>query len=234
MQIRLSRSLPALLSVFLASSVPASADVRITMRDGRVSLKATNATVREILAEWAKVGQARIINGERITGAPITIELTDVAEGQALDVLLRTVAGYMAAPRPTALPNAAQFDRILILPTSTPPRVTAVPPQPAVAQQPRPVLPQQPPQLAPAPQGDDPDGPVPVLGPVFNTFPQPGQPGAVLQPGQAVAAPFAIAPVRGTNAPPPGTQMPIGVAVPGMVAQPPPQPGQPVPPPQDR
>src|SRR4030095_11786367 len=83
-------------AVCLAFPVPASADVQLSMQDGRVTLKATNATVREILAEWAKGGQAKIVNGERLTGAPLTIELTNVTEGQALDVLLRTVAGYLA------------------------------------------------------------------------------------------------------------------------------------------
>ena len=42
----------------------------VTMKDGRVTLAANGATVREILAEWARVGQTRIVNGERVTGAP--------------------------------------------------------------------------------------------------------------------------------------------------------------------
>jgi hypothetical protein len=137
MTIRSAASILALALVAVLTAAPARADVQITMSDGRVSLKATNATVREILAEWAKVGQARIINGERLTGAPLTIEMSNVTEGQALDVLLRTVAGYMAASRPTAVPNLSQFDRILILPTSVAPRVAATPPPPAFAQQPQ-------------------------------------------------------------------------------------------------
>ncbi len=46
----------------LAPAASARADVQIAMRDGRVTLDAAGATVREILAAWAKVGQTRIVN----------------------------------------------------------------------------------------------------------------------------------------------------------------------------
>ena len=220
----------------LAVPAPASADVQLSMHDGRVTLKATNATVREILAEWAKVGQARIVNGERLTGTPLSIELTNVTEGQALDVLLRTVAGYVAAPRPTPVPNGSQFDRILILPTSTPPpRPSAAPPAPSFP---------QPPQFSPPPIPDDDDDDQPrglpgpgQRGPVFNTFPQPVPPGQPVTPGQPMPAgappnfPFNAAPGRNSNPPAgtttPGAQMPVGVSVPGMIV--PQQQPQPVP-----
>lgn len=229
MTIRSAASILALALVAVLAATPARADVQITMSDGRVSLKATNATVREILAEWAKVGQARIVNGERLTGAPMTIEMTNVTEGQALDVLLRTVAGYMAASRPTAVPNLSQFDRILIMPTSVAPRVAATPPPPAFAQQP---------QFVPPPQFDDdqdeprsppgPNGPN-IRGPIFNTFPQPGQPVNMPtrgQPGQPVNIPNGGGNVP-AGTPNPGAQMPVGVSVPGMIVPaPPPQPGQ--------
>jgi hypothetical protein len=220
MNIRSCRPIVAIAFAAILTAAPASAEVQLTMRDGRVSLKATNATLREILAEWARIGQARIINGERIAGAPLTLELTNVTEGQALDVLLRTVATYMAAPRPVAMPNASQFDRILILPTSTPPRVTAAPPTPTFQPQP---------QFTPPPQVDDQDdfrnGPVPnPRGPIFNTFPQPGQPTAQPVPVPGMGVPAGVTVPAGINAP--GGQMPVGVSVPGMVVPAPPQPGQ--------
>ena len=40
----------------------ASADVQLTMQNGRVSLVATDATVRQILTEWARVGHTKIVN----------------------------------------------------------------------------------------------------------------------------------------------------------------------------
>ena len=83
----------------LAAASTASADVQITMRDGRVSVIAKDATLRQILAEWAKVGQTKILNADRVPGAPLTLQLNNVPETQALDTLLRTVSGYVASPR---------------------------------------------------------------------------------------------------------------------------------------
>jgi hypothetical protein len=221
-------------AALVATPITASADVQISMHDGRVTLKATNATVREILAEWAKVGQARIVNGERLTGTPLSLELTDVTEGQALDVLLRTVAGYVAAPRPTPVPNGSRFDRILILPTSTPPRPSAAPPTPSFPQP-------APPQFSPPPIPDDDDddqrgAPPNPRGPVFNTFPQPvapAQPAPPMPAGAPTNFPFNAAPGRNSTVPAgtatPGAQMPVGVSVPGMIVPQQQQQPQPVP-----
>src|SRR5207249_4445416 len=46
----------------------------------------------------------------------VTIELTNVSEQKALDVVLRRVSGYVAAQRVVAVPNASVFDRILVMP----------------------------------------------------------------------------------------------------------------------
>ena len=100
------------------------AEVRLTLHDGVVSLVAKDATVRQILAEWAKVGQTKIVNAEGIAGGPISLQLVDVPEEQALDIILRTVSGYLAAPRQIVAANLSHFDRILIMPTSMPVPVT--------------------------------------------------------------------------------------------------------------
>ena len=76
----------------------AFADVQISIHDGRVTLTAKDATVRQILTEWARVGRTRIVNIERIAGAPITMELTNVPEQEALDLLMRSLSGYLVAP----------------------------------------------------------------------------------------------------------------------------------------
>ena len=57
--------------------------------------------VRTILAEWGKIGGTKVVGAERITGAPLTVKLINVTEAQALETILRSVAGYMAAPRNT-------------------------------------------------------------------------------------------------------------------------------------
>jgi len=118
---------------WLALGSTALADVRISIHDGQVSLAAKDATVRQILTEWARVGRTQIVNVERIAGGPVTIEFNNVPEQDALDMLLRTVSGYMAAPRAQVVSDASQFDRIIVMPTSAAPRPapSAAPPPPA-------------------------------------------------------------------------------------------------------
>jgi hypothetical protein len=104
----------------MACAWPAPAragDVSLIIRDGRVTLVARDATVRQILTEWARVGKTRIVNLERVPGGPLTVELKDVPEARALQTILRAVAGYMAAPRLVPNPQASVFDRIVVMPT---------------------------------------------------------------------------------------------------------------------
>jgi hypothetical protein len=61
----------------------------------------------------------------------MTLELSGVTERQALGVLLRSVSGYIAAPRRDASPGASTLDRILILPTSNPVTQASSSPTPA-------------------------------------------------------------------------------------------------------
>jgi hypothetical protein len=220
------------ITAWLFAVSTASADVQLTMQNGRVSLVATDATVRQILTEWARVGQTKIVNVERVPGGPVTLELTNVPEAQALDVLLRTISGYITAPRPVDQANLSRFDRIILMPTLAAARPATSPPPPPVFQQ----SPQfQPPQ--PADDDDDerpaPNVPVPGAqrGPVFNTFPQPQvvSPQAAPMPQPGVGAPVQV-PASATPSASPTPVAPYGgVAVPGMVAPPPPTPpGQPV------
>ncbi len=223
---------------WLAAASSAFADVQVTMENGRVSVLAKDATLRQILTEWARVGQTKVVNVERIPGAPMTIELRDIPEAQALEILLRSLSGYMAAPRPTQAPNLSRFDRIVVMPTMAAVRQapTAGAPPPPVFQQQQNLMQQV---VQPAEAEDDdrqpPGAPFQNPGaqrPVFNSFPQPqilgpnGVPANAPQPGYT---------------PPPGMQLPTdvqkapapapfptaapGVAVPGMVVPVPLQPG---------
>ena len=115
----------------------ASADVSLQLRDGRVTLVARRASLQQVLGEWARKGRTRIVNLERLGGPALTLQLTDVPEQKALAILLRSAAGYIAAPRSVAMADASMYDRILILPTSTAamaappaarPRLTVAPP----------------------------------------------------------------------------------------------------------
>jgi len=114
--------------LFSVLAAPAGAQgVKLQFNAGQVSLSAQNAPIRVILQEWARLGGATIINGDRVAGPPVTLELTGVPERQALDVVLRSVAGYIVAPRRAGSPGASAFDRIMILPTSVAPRTPAAP-----------------------------------------------------------------------------------------------------------
>src|ERR1700712_6067597 len=99
------------IAVWLGAVSTASADVHLTMQNGRVSLVAKDATVRQILTEWARVGQTKIVNMERVPGGPVTLELTNMPEAQALEILLRSLSGYITAPRPVDVANLSHFDR---------------------------------------------------------------------------------------------------------------------------
>jgi len=215
----------------VGSSSAAFAEVQLTMQNGRVSLVAKDATLRQILAEWAKVGQTKIVNGDRVPGGPMTLQFTNWPEQQALESLLRTLTGYIAQPREIQVANLSRFDRIVVMPTiATPPVMTAGGAPPPVFPQPgNPAF--QPPVQTLDDQDDE--RPVPNRGPMFNTFPPPqiANPNGAMPPG-------AINPAQGPlmlpqpNAPAqpgvgqPGTY-PTGVSVPGMIVPAPPQPGQP-------
>jgi hypothetical protein len=241
----------AAFAVFGAIS-PASADVQLSLQNGRVTILAKDATVRQILTEWARVGQTKIVNVERIPGTPLTIELRDVPEQQALKILLRSISGYMAAPRTTmAAANASVFDRIVVMPT------LAAAAAPLGATPPPAATPLTFSQTLPPPDDRDDLGPNPAApvpqppgnrGPVF-VFPQPQVIGTPTPAGQAnppqgappiffpqqpPAAPTTPAttsfPGASTTSSPAGVAvpgMPAGVSVPGMIVPAPaPQPGQ--------
>jgi hypothetical protein len=214
----------------------ARAEVRVSMANGRVSVSASNATPRQILIEWARVGQTQIVNAERLTGPPISIELADVSEAQALDTLLRTAGGgYLAAPRATDLANASQFDRIFIVVASSPvrPAAAAAPPRPTAPMTPAAFQAPSFPQPADQPQDDQPaqqtaapppPSPVPAGPAAFSTFPQPQAAPPRTTPAQAAPnqAP------NGEVVPPPNSAAPVlGVARPGMPSAPVPATQQP-------
>jgi hypothetical protein len=111
-------------ALFALVTVPVlgQTSLKLDIRDGRVDLDAASVPAREILAEWARIGGTKVVGADKITGAPLTLKLESMPEQQALDIILRNVAGYMAAPRrASAEPGASGYDRIVILPTTTAP-----------------------------------------------------------------------------------------------------------------
>jgi len=208
----------------LCSAGPAAAQaLSIEFHDGQVRLIAENVPVGRILAEWTRVGGTRIVNGERIPGGPVSLQLVDVPERQAIEVVLRGAAGYMVAARETTAPGSSMFDRIMVLPTtSRAPSAQALPPPPPPGPQfierpndddiedPEPT-PQAPPVLPPGfprgrvqtgvqpgnnPPPQPPEDAIPESNPFQPIAPTPGNPFGVT-PG--VARPGSIAPVPQRN-----------------------------------
>ena len=100
----------------------ANGEITISMERGRVTLIATDARLGDVLAEWSRVGDTRFVGAERIGSEPITLHLIDAAEAEAIGLLLRTAAGYVAAPRRGGASGASRYDRVTILATrDTPP-----------------------------------------------------------------------------------------------------------------
>jgi hypothetical protein len=209
-----------------SATMTAAPGVQLAIQDGRVWLSADHATVGQILAEWARVGRTQIVNGERVPGGPLTIELRGVAEQEALDVLLRSAGGFVAVARTAGLADdastASRFGRILILTTGGRPADLAVRPAALAPQYPQPAAP---PPMNTTFRGRviGPDG-LPVPDDQEDAPPQPTggsmSPGFSEPPDAAFRPPIAVRPSLVPN-PPKGT------LVPGLLppAQPPRRPG---------
>lgn len=198
-------------------AVPArAAELKLEFHAGRVNLIARDVSVRQILAEWAKVGGTQIVNMDRVSAAPLTLQLEGVSERQALEAILRSAAGYLAAPRRPDHPGSSIYDRILVMAVSTPPAASARPAPPPGFAAPREVMtpgpapapgPLFPPILNDDDQNDNEDAnviPRPAGGPT------PGMPGAPTTPAGAGV-----------------TVSPGGTSVPGIVVPVPLPPNQP-------
>jgi hypothetical protein len=247
--------------VVLATALPAAAQqLTLQIRDGLVTMHAASVPVRQVLAEWARVGGTRVVGAERIAGPPLTLTFEGVPEAKALDIILRGAAGYVAATRAVPGSGPSTYDRILVLATSSAPAASAAVPRPGGRFTNTPV--QEGPEVVEAqPEVQDtPDVPMvdPAQNPFAAAFAQPGmtqpfgQPVPFGQPAQmpfgqpaqmpfgqpAGATPFGV-PMAQPNGnslfvplpqPPADATQPFfgvqGSPMPGVVQQPPAQPGQ--------
>ena len=179
----------ALAAALAVPSLAAAGELRLSIGNGRVTIIAQDVTVKAILDEWSRVGQTKIVGADRLANTLVTLELRDVAEGRALESLLRSASGYIAKPRlASATGGVSTIDCVLIMPASrapvqaaTPPAFNAARPQPTV--------------MMPNIVDDDVDTPSPILPPgsVAPPTPQgqappyPNQPAT--QPGQQQTLP---------------------------------------------
>ena len=229
----------AALSLLVALPAAAQQSVKVSFEPGgRVSVDANAATLRAILNEWAKNGGTKVLGAEKVSGAPVTLKLVNVPEPQALEIILRSVAGYMAAPAKVAA-GPSIYDRILIMATTSAPPPAANRPvnnannNGAFNGTQRFIPPRMAEQREPEEQAEPDENP--PNPPVF-TFPQPGTqngvPQGFNQPGMINVPqgnqPVVINPAVQQPAIQYQPGMPIGVSQPGMmVPAPQPQPTQP-------
>ena len=108
------RMVLAAVMLAVASQAAQAQTVKVEFLMGKVNLVAKDAALRAILTEWARVGGTRLVNPERLTGGPLTLELIGVPERQALDILLRDVGGYMLGPRQTLVAGVSAVDRLVV------------------------------------------------------------------------------------------------------------------------
>jgi hypothetical protein len=211
----------AFVALSASYSYAAPGELKLTISNGRVTIVADQVPVSRILAEWSRVGQTRIVNGERLL-TNVSLEVIDWPERKALDLVLRSASGYMAAERQgvAVSASASTFDRVMILPFSKGPANTM-----PVASTPAPFNPRPMPQQQPEVDDDQPVvAPPPMQQPQTQTMP--GMPPAPHNvPGQPQQQ---VNPNAPTTLPRPGMlpqanpqQVPFGTTPPGVPPKPP-------------
>lgn len=228
----LSRLVSVLLLSLLPGTPAAAADIRIVIADGMVSMTATDATLREILTAWERVGQVRFENRDRLDDARTSIELVNVPEAMALDTLLRPLGGYLAVPRPSRSAHTSIYARVVLVPTSnaarsarvsasidpetTPPDPSPVGPTPVETTQ-QPVVGQRRPGRPARPENG--------LMPVSVRDAAGTDAGATI--GARAGASQSVATPRADTAVQPTAALATGAAAPGMAVPIPQEPGRP-------
>jgi hypothetical protein len=132
-------------------------DLRLQFHAGLVDLSAQAVTVAEILDRWSQMGGTTVVNGDQIQSGPMTIDLVDAPEREALSVILRGVPGYLLAEGADPDPARSVIGRIVVLAARTTPRAApAVVPSsaPEVAVSPSRVMP----SMLPEPDEPNRDG----------------------------------------------------------------------------
>ena len=226
---KLFRGVVGILLIAGTGSLAVAGDLKLTLDNGRATLIAKDVPLRQILEEWARIGKTTIVNGDKLMGPLLTLQLVDRPEREVLDVLLRSASGYIVARRDISLAGASQFDKVMILPVSRGPvGVASAPPPPnqfgrppvmMMQQQQVPVVddddPVEPPQVQPGP--NNPNNPNGVNNPNNPNNPQ-GLPNipAMQGPG-AGQQPVLTAPRPGMMLPAPPAGQPNPYGPPGQV-----------------
>ena len=90
-------------------------EIRMAIEGGRVTLSATEAPLADVLAAWSRVGGTRFVGAETLGRQAVSLRLVEADEAEALRLLLRAAAGYVAAPRQAGVAGTARYDGVTIL-----------------------------------------------------------------------------------------------------------------------
>ena len=112
---RATAALAAVTATAAVQPVFGTGEITISMDAGRVTLVATDARLADVLAEWSRVGDTVFVGAETLGAEAVTLHLVDAAEADAIRFLLRSAAGYVAAPRRAGVSGASRYDRVTVL-----------------------------------------------------------------------------------------------------------------------
>ena len=189
----------------------------ISFNNGRVTIVAENVTLGDIFAEWARKGGSKIVNAERLPGAPVMLtEFKDQPEADVLRTLLREAPGYGAAMRNEAPAGGSTVQTVFILAVREKP-VTASPTTTVNQPQPQPA-----PQAQPRMIQGSPDDEIPPVRPLVGNQP-PTTPGAPAEAAQPTNPNLRVGPGGTVTSTVPGVIIPAPTPTPGAK---PPVPGR--------
>jgi hypothetical protein len=163
-------------------------ELALAIAEGRVTLTAAEAPLGDVLAEWSRAGNTRFEGVGELGSARVTLHLEGVPEREALRLVLRPAAGFLAAPRRSQGSGASIYDRVWIRADRRAPQAAASqdrrPPPPRPVREAPPVLSaaEQRERLqrlvrsrAPVEEAAAPPAAAPREGPVYSpTTPRPG------------------------------------------------------------
>ncbi len=195
-------------ALLLGATPVAAQGFTLQFQNGLVTLEAHDLSVPKILELWSRIGRTTVVNGDKIDGLPVTLQLVNVPEREALAILLRNVGGYILAPRPEDAQGVSVFDRIFVVQAN---RMAMRDPLPQAVVQPT--------FSPPPPDNAEFDPPIPNQ-PAGGAVP-------VASPATAPASgamPFAPQGVGNRGTPGMPSNVPAGTARPGELTAPPPPP----------
>ena len=99
----------------LGASPAAGQAPEVSFAAGRVTITAHETPLAAILGAWERDGGPRFVGAGRLPDQPVSVQLVDVPEDEALRVLLRAAAGYVAIPGAATRAGGSAYDRVLIM-----------------------------------------------------------------------------------------------------------------------